>query len=114
MKKRKQIDSALLNDILRVTNLAKPQTILSIQSVIDEFHRFNMAKGLSEWTISSYAKETKTFNRSLVALEMYDVQKYREHAGIANAVQFSPHEERLADRIIVFIRRKNHLESNLY
>ncbi|MEK4713546.1 hypothetical protein [Sporosarcina sp. FSL K6-5500] len=68
MKKRNQIDSALLNDILRVTNQAKPQTILSTQSAIDEFHRFNMAKGLSEWTISSYAKETKTFNLSLFAL----------------------------------------------
>ncbi len=70
MKKRNQIDSALLNDILRVTNQAQPQTILSIKSVIDEFQRFNMAKGLSEWTISFYAKETKAFIRSLVALEI--------------------------------------------
>ncbi|AMQ05201.1 hypothetical protein [Sporosarcina psychrophila] len=89
MKKRNQIDSALLNDILRVTNQAKPQTILSTQSAIDEFHRFNMAKGLSEWTISSYAM--RAWGKQIYGSKQY--------------------EERLAKRKKVFIRIIFHMEA---
>ena len=63
MKKRNQIESALINDILSITNRTTPQTIPSVQTIKDDIqlyveYQFELKRART--TINSRLRAIKT------------------------------------------------------
>lgn len=82
MVRKKKIDSAILAEIQTVTE-RKGTTIIGYDDVVAKFIERAELRGLSEWTLKSYAKELKALRNYFVDcdVDLTDISKItQEHA----------------------------------